>query len=386
MKPKFLLLIGFLIITTIFPQTQKQVRFIVSAKNLPDSAVIYITGNRPELGNWKPDVLPLKKSESGDWEITINLPIGFHLEYKFTLGSWEKEALGKNGSVRANSVLDVINDTIIYTKINSFSNRVSHELKGQITGSVEYFHNLKGEGIKDRDVIVWLPPGYNENSNERYPVLYMHDGQNIVDPKTSSFGTDWQIDEAADSLIRNKMIKPVIIVGIYNTPDRSSEYAANDTGYAYMDFIIHKLKPMIDSTYRTLPDRENTAAGGSSLAGLISFMLAWEHPEVFSMAVCLSPAFRIERYDFVTPVEKYSGSKKQIKIYIDNGSKGVDSLLQDGVDLMLTVLKNKGFAEGKDLYYYKDENADHSERSWAKRIWRPLIFLFGNKDSYPFIE
>jgi len=383
---KSILLISILAIQICFAQTEKQIRFIVHPDNLPDNSVVYITGNNSVLGDWKPDVLPLKKTESSDWEVTISLPDGFHLEYKFTLGSWEQEALDKDGSAPSNCVLDVMNDTIIYVKINSWSNKEKSNAVGQITGSVEYFHNLKGEGINDRDVIVWLPPGYYENSDIRYPVLYMHDGQNIVDPKTSAFGTDWQLDETADSLIKKHLIKPIIIIGVYNTPDRSSEYAANDTGYAYLNFILQKLKPLIDSVYRTLPGRENTATGGSSLAGMISFMLAWEHPEAFSMAICLSPAFKIYRYDFVTPVEQYSGSKKDIKLYIDNGVTGVDSLLQDGIDLMLSALEDKGFIEGKDLYRFKDLAGNHNESSWAKRIWRPLISMFGNKNSNKLIK
>lgn len=172
---------------------------------------------------------------------------------------------------------------------------------------------MEWKGLKPRDIIVWLPPGYDENINERYPVLYMHDGQNIVDPKTSSFGIDWQIDEVADSLIRENKIEPIIVVGIYNTADRSSEYKNIDSGFVYMDFVINKLKPLIDKTYRTKPDKENTANGGSSLAGLTSLMFVWEHPEVFSKAICMSSAFKIENIDYVSDIEKYSGAKKKYK-------------------------------------------------------------------------
>ena len=382
-----LLVLSCLIISQLnFAQNEKSIHFVVDEDSVPVHSSIYITGNQPLLGNWKPDVMPLERSGKNKWEIFLNLPAGFHLEYKFTLGSWEKEALDENGLTPGNSVLDIINDTTIYVKINSWANREKGKIEGQITGIVEYHHNLKGKGIKNRDVIVWLPPGYYENKTERYPVLYMHDGQNIFDPKTSTFGTDWQLDEAADTLIKKHWIRPIIIVGIYSTPYRSSEYAANDTGYAYMNFIINNLKPLIDSVYRTLPDNKNTATSGSSLAGLISFMLAWERPEVFSAAACLSPAFKIGRYDFVTQVESYSGNKKQIKIYIDNGGKGIDSLLQNGVDQMLSALEDKGFTMVNDLYYFRDPGSEHSEKDWSKRTWRFLIFMFGNEDSYKLIQ
>ena len=285
-------LILFLIVITqfSFAQEEKQIHLVVESDNVPEDSSIYITGNHPSIGNWKADVVRLKMSEDNKWEITISLPAGFHLEYKFTLGSWEREALNKDGLVPANNVLDVMNDTTIRVRIDLWANGQKRIVEGQVTGTIEYYRNFKGKGIKDRDIVVWLPPGYFENTYKYYPVLYMHDGQNVFDPKTSAFGADWQMDETADSLIKRHLIKPIIIVGVYNTPDRSSEYAANDTGYAYMNFIIYKLKSFIDSVYRTLPDRENTATGGSSLAGLISFMLVWKHSDVFSMAACLSPA------------------------------------------------------------------------------------------------
>jgi predicted alpha/beta superfamily hydrolase len=175
----------------------------------------------------------------------------------------------------------------------------------------------------------------------------MQDGQNIVDPRTSTFKVDWQIDEATDSLIRKGLIEEIIIVGIYNTPDRGSEYSENDTGYAYMNFIVNSLKPFIDKNYRTLSGRKYTATAGSSLAGLISFMLAWEYTDVFSMAACISPAFKIERHNFVDNVESFSGEKKEIKIYIDNGDNELDSKLQIGVDEMLQALKKKGMFKVK---------------------------------------
>jgi predicted alpha/beta superfamily hydrolase len=214
----------------------------------------------------------------------------------------------------------------------------------------------------------------------------MHDGQNMFDPKTSAFGVDWQIDEAADSLIRKGKILPIIIVGIYNTPDRSYEYTPGLTGYAYMNFIVNKLKPLIDSTYRTLPDRKYTSTGGSSLGGLISFMLLWIHHDIFSQAACISPAFKIGGIDFVSPVKNYTGKKKQIRIYIDNGSVDLDDSLQTGVDEMLSALREKEYIEGDDLYYYKALGAKHFESDWAERIWRPLIFMFGNENSYQYIR
>jgi predicted alpha/beta superfamily hydrolase len=214
----------------------------------------------------------------------------------------------------------------------------------------------------------------------------MHDGQNMFDPQTSAFGVDWQIDEAADSLINKGYISPIIIVAIFNTPHRMSEYNQGSVGDAYMNFIVNNLKPFIDSTYRTLPGREYTAVGGSSMGGLISFMLLWIHSDVFSQAACISPAFKIGGLDFVSTVMNYTGKKKAIRIYIDNGNVGLEVSLQTEIDAMLSALKEKGYSEGDYLYYYNAPGAKHFESDWAERIWRSLIFMFGNENSYQYIQ
>jgi predicted alpha/beta superfamily hydrolase len=205
----------------------------------------------------------------------------------------------------------------------------------------------------------------------------MQDGENLFDPKTSSFGTDWQLDEAADSLIKNGTIKDLIIIGIYNTSDRSMEYRDTPEGKSYMNFVVHKVKPLIDKKYRTLPGRENTAVGGSSLGGLISFMLAWKYPGVFSGAACLSPAFDIEDINYIPAVINYSGKKKAVKFYIDCGTAGLDAKLLPGSEEMIRELENKGYKSGKDILFYKAEGAKHNEAAWSKRNPRYLEFLFG---------
>ena len=115
-------------------------------------------------------------------------------------------------------------------------------------------------------------------------------------------------------------------------------------------------------------------------------MLLWVHSDVFSQAACISPAFKFSTIDFVSPVKNYSGKKKQIRIYIDNGSVGLEDSLQYGVDEMLLALQEKGYTEGDDLYFYKALGAKHLESDWAERIWRPLIFMFGNENSYQYIH
>jgi predicted alpha/beta superfamily hydrolase len=378
---KYLLCISFpiLLAFTFCSQNNVNITIEVIANNLPEGSKIYITGNDEQLGNWQPDSIELHEIEKGKWSKSFSFVKGKKLEFKFTRGSWENEALNDDGSTPVNYTFNVSGDTSITYKINLWADQVERRIEGQVTGTVKYHRNFQGEGIKPRDIIVWLPSEYDSDRNKNYPVLYMHDGQNIVDPATSSFQIDWQLDEAADSLIRKELIEPVIIVGIYNTPDRNKEYSEDKLGLLYMKFIVDSLKPFIDRSYRTNPDRMNTANGGGSLGGLISFMLMWDYSEIFSKAICFSPAFKIDQYDFVDNVKSYVGNLKQFSLFINNGDNELDSMLQPGVDEMLKVLKQQGYIEGDHFYFHKGKNSLHSERDWAKNIWRALIFIFGTE-------
>ncbi len=375
-KKIFFIILSLFTFQKTFSQDSIKVTFIVHTKILNDSAKVFITGNNSLFGNWNPDNVPLLKINDSTWQKALSFNKDVTLEYKFTLGSWNNEALNNNGSIPQNYTLKVTKDTLINISISKWKENPKRKLTGQITGTVKYHRNFSGKGIKPRDIIVWLPPGYEKDKNKRYPVLYMHDGENIFDPATSSFGIDWRLDETADSLISTNKIQKIIIVGIYNTINRSAEYAETDTGRLYMKFIVNKLKPFIDKNYRTKPDRENTATGGSSSGGLISFMLIWEYPNIFSKAACLSPAFYIDNIDYLDNVKNYSGKKKNIKIYIDDGGIGLEQRLQPGIDSMLVLLKDKNYVEGKDLMYFKDNEAQHSEFYWGKRAWKFLKFLF----------
>ncbi len=355
------------------------VTFQVSAPTLKDSSAVYIVGDHTKLGNWDPSAVPLKKDKNGMWMIAFHFPFGTQLEYKFTKGSWGTEALTENGEIPPNNRLHVQQDTTITTVIEHWKDAFGYQITSQITGTVVYHREMKGEGIRPRNIIVWLPPHYEKDTDRRYPALYMHDGQNILDPATSFLGIDWQIDETADSLIRTGQIEPLIIVGMYNTPDRTAEYSPGPKGEAYMQFVVETVKPFIDRTYRTLPDRQHTAIAGSSMGGIISFMLLWEHTDIFSKAACFSPAFRIDNLDYTAAVEQYTGPKKDVKIYIDNGGLGLETRLQPGVDEMLAMLKRKGYEENRDFCWFVDKEAEHNEAAWARRAWRPLKLFFGKK-------
>lgn len=368
------LVVVVLVAVTYRPTLAATVTFRVQPDSVPDHAQVFVTGNHAFLGEWNPGRTALVRQSDGSWQRTFSFPLGTFLEYKVTLGSWDREALAPDGSVPANSTHTVTGDTTLVTRVHGW--RAGRRIQGGITGTVHTHGAMEGEGILPRDVHVWLPPGYGE-SDQRYPVLYLHDGQQVFDPSTSSFGVDWQVDEVATDLIAHGALQPLIVVAVNNTEDRYEEYSDCAKGAAYRRFLIETLKPFVDRTYRTLPAREHTAVMGSSMGGLASFLLAWYHPETFSAAACLSPAF------FHHDLNKASAGpapSSPVRLYLDNGGVGLERRLQAGCDRMLEILQRNGMTLRGDLVWFQDPAAAHNEAAWAGRVWRPLRFLFGSGD------
>lgn len=354
--------------------------FQLVAPSLDPNQTVYVTGSIPELGNWNPRAVEMEARGKGRWTYSVECDSIRVIEYKFTLGTWEREAADARGQRLANFSVDGRESVAKEHEVGFWTEPGARQVTGQITGSVRY-HELKGtELLKPRKLIVWVPPDY-EQSEERLPVLYMHDGQNLFDPQTSSFGIDWQIDETCTRLIEAGELPPLIVVGIYNTPDRSKEYQPGEFGDAYRELVLREVKPMIDREYRTRPQREHTFVGGSSYGGLCSFVMAWEHPEVFSKALCFSPAFRTStrreaKFDYVQYVKDSPKPTESLFFYIDNGGVGLEILLQPGIDAMLEVLAEKGFEKRRDFVWQHAPKAGHSEKAWAERFPAAVKTLF----------
>ena len=241
-----------------------------------------------------------------------------------------------------------------------------------MVGDLDELGVLAAPGILPRRAFVWRPPGYDPALT--YPVLYMHDGHNLVDPATSSYGADWQVDEVAAALIAAGRIEPLLIVGAECTADRMEEYGDTDAGRAYLRFLAEDLKPLVDGRYPTRPGRESAVVMGSSMGGLISFLALFLYGEAFGGAGCLSPAFPEALCDRVAAAP---WPERPFRLYLDNGGVGLDAELQPGLDRMLEVLQEKGFRPGESLDVVADPTAEHFEDAWAARVWRPLEFFFG---------
>jgi predicted alpha/beta superfamily hydrolase len=242
----------------------------------------------------------------------------------------------------------------------------------------------------DRDVLVYLPPGYETTKRKRYPVLYLHDGQNLFDGATSFIpGQEWQVDETAQAMITAGKIQPLIIVGIYNTGmDRVNEYTpVQDSKYKlggkadlYGRMIVEEVKPFIDSNYRTLETADFTGLGGSSLGGLGSLYLGLKYPHVFGKLAIVSPSVWFGDR-FILHYVKGLRKRPDLHIWLDIGTKeGRDAAEAEAtvanVRLLRDALVEKGWRLEKDLSYFEADGAEHSERAWAERLGRILQFLF----------
>ena len=360
---------------------QVQITLQMVSNELAEERRVFVAGNVAPLGNWRPDVAPMKFTAKHTWTLRFSVPRGTVVEYKYTLGDWSREGARVNGRPLANFKFTAVESTTRTDQILAWTNRKPRANHGQVTGEVRYHRQLASAGLRPRDVVVWLPPSYQSDASRRYPVLYMHDGRNLFDPKTSAFGVDWEVDETLTRLIGANKVGPTIVVGIDHSPDRSQEYLEGDHGARYRDFVVDQLKPLIDATYRTKPEREHTYVGGSSAGGLCAFIMAWEHAETFSRALCMSPAFRVERpdgsvsIDYVTDVLSSPSPQPAPRIYIDNGGRGVDQRLMPGVKAMVEALRSKGFSEEADLRVVIAPDDPHHESAWARRLPTALTWL-----------
>lgn len=355
---------------------------VTTPAETPKSDIIYIAGSHRLLGGWNPSKAALTRQNDSTWTFSAEFDRSDVLDFKLTRGSFESEAIYEKGKIPPNTVVRLSESAEVTLRPVSWKDfsGLKQKTTGQITGTVAYHRDLSWPSLHyKRDLIVWLPPSYSAQPNKRYPVLYMLDGQNIIDPKTSSFGKDWQVDEEMTELISSGKIEEAIIVGIYNSPDRTAEYSDSPLGKAFAEFVVRSVKPLIDKTYRTKPEAEFTSMMGSSMGGLSAFLFVWWYPDIFSQAGCISSAFIEPFDDILAEVEKYSGSKKKIRVYLDDGGVGLELRLKPGYDKMIAVLEKKGYIKGTDLDYFYDEAADHSEGSWANRVWRPLTFFYGKK-------
>ena len=266
-----------------------------------------------------------------------------------------------------------------------------------ITGQVVRYASMPSLHVESRNVDVWLPPGYGKDPGQHYPVLYMHDGQNLFDPATSYGNVDWAVDEAMTRLIEQGEVREAIVVGIWNTPKRFAEYmpqravqgmkeikmpgfdirAEDVVSDRYLAFLVTELKPFIDSTYRTLPDRANTTVMGSSMGGLISQYAMSLYPDVFGGAGCVSTHWPAGNGIALDDFAAHLPDPATHRYWFDFGTAALDASYEPYQQRADEILRTAGYVEGQNWITQKFEGAEHSEKAWRLRVDQPLTFLVG---------
>lgn len=255
-----------------------------------------------------------------------------------------------------------------------------------LTGNIQEHRDFESQILRNhRDVWVYLPRGY-QRTRDRYPVLYLQDGQNVFDAATAFNGVEWGVDETAQRLIRANLLEPLIIVAVANTgEDRIHEYAptrgqmdsrkrrrSRGLLRSYGRFLIEELKPFIDANYRTQPKAESTGLGGSSLGGLATLTLGLWFPNVFTRLAVMSPSIWWDNGTIHQMVDELK-EKPPLKIWLDTGTN--EEGWQHARDLRDRLVE-KGWRLFDDLEYFEAEGGDHSESAWGARIDPVLRFLF----------
>lgn len=245
------------------------------------------------------------------------------------------------------------------------------------------FHSGLLPDPDERSVLVYLPAAYAASPNRRFPVLYLHDGQNLFDDKTSYIpGHTWRAHTTADRLTEEGAIEPLILVGIANTglrrmaeytPSRDPKLGGGE-GETYGRLLIEELKPFLDSNFRTHPDPANTGLGGSSLGGLISLALGFEYPNIFGKLGILSPSLWWDHRSILDLIGR-TGPRLPLRIWLDMGTAEGARHLRD-TDLLFDTLRRRGWQPGVDLAYERIEGAVHTEDAWANRFDDVLRFLY----------
>ena len=237
-----------------------------------------------------------------------------------------------------------------------------------------------------RDLIVYVPPGYDEQPQRRFPVLYLHDGQNLFDRATAFGGQDWNVHGAADYLIQAGSLEPILIVGIYNTgKSRIQEYTPSKApkiggGRAdrYGKFLLLEVMPFIQNEYRAQTSPQVTGIGGSSLGGLVSLYFGLKYPQTFGKIAALSPSVWWNQR-IILRFAAAATPQPRPRIWLDIGTREGPKIVPD-VELFRDVLVKRGWRENQDLHYERVEGGEHNEAAWSQRVGPFLQFLYPATD------
>ena len=380
-----------LVSSSVASAAEVSVAFRVKAPpSTPADAKLYLAGDAEQLGAWKEDGVELTRGEDGVHAAKVTLPADREVQYKVTRGSWGTVEKNADGSELANRTFRPTKDATVEIEVAAWADQLAAAATPASTasGDIRVHEKFASKHLgNERRLLVWLPPGYEQDAARRYDVLYMHDGQNLFDAATSLSG-EWKADETAKQLIERKTIRPIIIVGIANNSQRIDEYTltrddrrgAGGSGAKYMKFVAEEVKPFIDATYRTNNGRESAGVAGSSLGGTISLEICRAYPQTFGLCAALSPAAWWNGGEMLARLEKDLSWTTGTRIWVDTGTKEGEGPQQgayvDSVRRIDAMLKKAGLVEGKHYRAKVVDGAEHNEQAWAARFGDVLMFLF----------
>lgn len=371
----------FCLFSIVFCYAQVNIKVISIPNNTPQPVNIYIAGT---MNNWNPGNADYKlvADSLGQYTITFTPAIGA-VKFKFTQGSWATvEGTSQGGFIPDRSI------NYNGQPINVELSIAGWEGSGSITSTASPQVSILSEAFnmpqlnRKRKIWLYLPKDY-QNSQKKFPVLYMHDGQNLFD-KTTSFSGEWRVDESLDSMILAGDYG-CIVVGIDNGgANRLNEYSpwvntqyGGGQGDEYVEFIVETLKPYINQNYRTLADADNTGIMGSSMGGLISMYAGIKYPEVFGRVGAFSSSYWFSDQSY-KQVEDTGVSPNSYFYLIAGSQEGGDQV--EDMNEMVGTLKSKG---AEDINVFSQAHADgkHSEWYWEREFPKAYKWLFEKKTS-----
>jgi metallo-beta-lactamase class B len=351
-------------------------------RSTPPDAVVHVAGN---FNGWNPGASEYRLERRGEqYIVTLPEKIRGPIEFKFTLGSWDRVETTATGSDVDNRTFIVPAGTSTFdATVAAWRSGPPPARKPTRTRSVTVIPSFEAPQLGgSRRVWVYLPPDY-ATSSRRYPVLYMHDGQNVFDDSTS-FAGEWGVDEALDSLHAAGDPGVIVIAVDHGGQERMREYSPWPTqfgegkGEAYAEFLVTTLKPWADRTYRTLPDRAHTGILGSSMGGLISLYAALRHPDVFGRAGVFSPSLWIAPaiYDMAARTSFPDGARIYI---VSGGQEGADAdVSRRNQERMVATLAGRGLGRGTHVAASIVPDGRHTESFWRREFPAAYQWLFSN--------
>jgi len=371
------------------------IEFVVTAPKdtTPAGQTLYLSGGDATLGAWDAAGVPMEKRDDGKYHASVELMSGIEHAFKVTRGTWGTVERGAANAEIANHTFTADKPQAVEATVIMWVDE-GKAVPGRVTltGTFQQHKKFHSSNLNnERTIIVYLPPGYEDDANKdmRYPVLYMNDGNNLFDESTSFAGVEWKMDETAQKLIEGGKIAPAIIVGIFNSEQRNEEFTPpglstdkiKGRGDQYAKFVVEEVKPMIDKTYRTQPDRAHTSLGGSSMGGLIALYTLKTNHDTFGQIAVLTPWLREGSKTLLSELGADGAWARGTRLYLDMGSAGGTNYpgekpIDDARELEKT-LESAGLSKGNDLAYTEIEGGQHTETAWATRVEPMLVFLYG---------